>query len=323
MRKIILRCAAFLCILALLLGGASWLFYPKDNRDIGQRQERLSTGLLAEKENTVDVLFLGDSLPMYAVSSIDIWGQFGVPCYTYATPQQDLVTTRRMLLNALHHQKPKVVVLETNALFREIPAQAALADWLYELVPAARYHDNWKKVPLRRMLAPVAYETEQESKGYYLTMRQSAPKNEAYLSREGEPEQLQPEALRLLRSIQKICQRENILLMLCSIPNAKSWSRSRSSLLSSVAWELGMTYLDLNLQDLGIDWSRDCMDHGDHMNYLGAQKVTAFLGSRLWDTELLTDKRSWPDYAHWNEQYMFFRALADKALAEGPVPQEQ
>lgn len=321
-KRYILRAGGFLCILALLLGGSSWLFYPKDNRDIGRRQDRLSTGLLAEKDNTIDVLFLGDSLPMYSISSMDIWGKFGIPCYTCATPQQDLVTTRRMLLNALRRQTLKIVVLETNAFFRNIPSGLALADQLCELLPVARYHDNWKKVPLRRMLAPVSYRTDQESRGYYLTMSQSAPYVRDYLSWEGEAEQLQPEALRILRSIQNICKRRNIRLVLCSVPNALSWSRSRHKLLTDTARDLDLPYLDLNLQDLDIDWSRDCMDHGDHLNYLGAQKVTDFLGRWLWETGILRDKRQQADYTRWNDQYSSFHIRASEALADGPDPQD-
>ncbi len=175
MKRMYLRCAGFLALLVLVLAAVSWVFYPKDNQDIGERQDRLSTGLLAEEKNSVDVLFLGDSLPMYSTVSIQIWGDYGIPCYTYATPQQNMVKTRRMFLDALRIQSPKVILLETNTLYREFSSQEETADFFYELVPAARYHDNWKRVPLSRMIAPIRYEAQQSSKGYYLTMHQCPP----------------------------------------------------------------------------------------------------------------------------------------------------
>ena len=47
----------------------------------------------------------------------------------------------------------------------------------------------------------------------------------------------------------------------------------------------------MNLEDLGIDWLTDKSTEGDHLNYLGTQKVSKFLGDYLVSTNLLEPHR--------------------------------
>ena len=63
-----------------------------------------------------------------------------------------------------------------------------------------------------------------------------------------------------------------------------------------------VTYEDLNLNDaLGIDWASDTKDGGDHLNFDGAKKVSAYVGNWLSEAYGLKDKRNNPDYKHWEE----------------------
>ena len=75
-----------------------------------------------------------------------------------------------------------------------------------------------------------------------------------------------------------------------------------------MAKELGVEYIDLNLQSdqVAIDWNTDTRDKGDHLNYNGAMKVTNYVGKYLKETELFEDKRENPDYADWNTQLEAF-----------------
>ena len=61
-------------------------------------------------------------------------------------------------------------------------------------------------------------------------------------------------------------------------------------------------------QQIPIDWQTDTLDRGDHMNYTGAQKVSAYLGSYLAERELFADKRSDPAFSQWNNSLSAFRS---------------
>ena len=84
-----------------------------------------------------------------------------------------------------------------------------------------------------------------------------------------------------------------------------------------MAESLGCTYLDGNLLPLAIDWQTDTYDRGDHLNYYGAAKVTAWLGAWLTDHTALPDHRKDPAYEAWNRDAESFPQRLEAKLAEG------
>ena len=54
-------------------------------------------------------------------------------------------------------------------------------------------------------------------------------------------------------------------------------------------------------KEMGIDWSKDTRDGGNHMNYEGAKKVTAYFGNYLSTEFDLVDHRGDEKYKSWDE----------------------
>ena len=86
----------------------------------------------------------------------------------------------------------------------------------------------------------------------------------------------------------------------------------RSKALAAFAEENGLPYLDMDLhtEEIGIDWSIDTADKGDHLNFWGAKKATKYLGTYLEDLKLLTDHRQDPAFEQWNTDHDTFMAQA-------------
>ena len=83
---------------------------------------------------------------------------------------------------------------------------------------------------------------------------------------------------------------------------------ARHNSIERFAKEIGVDYIDMNTMpsEVPIDWEHDTRDMGDHLNIYGAEKATAYLGSYLEDTGLLTDHRDDPAYSGWNESLASF-----------------
>ena len=77
------------------------------------------------------------------------------------------------------------------------------------------------------------------------------------------------------------------------MPSAKNYNRIRIEYLESFAQEKGVTYIDLNEKqaELGLDWTQDTNDGGDHMNLNGARKVVKYFGNYFRENLNLTDHR--------------------------------
>lgn len=95
-----------------------------------------------------------------------------------------------------------------------------------------------------------------------------------------------------LGKIQQLCEESGARLVLFKVPTVYSpneyssaWTRQRSQYIKELAQEYDLTFLDLLYDtDLGIDWQRDSIDGGQHLNWNGAQKVGRYLGE--WLTEV-------------------------------------
>ena len=110
------------------------------------------------------------------------------------------------------------------------------------------------------------------------------------------------DAEKYLLLMKEYCENHGADLVLVSSPSPKNWTYAKHNSVADWAQANAVTYEDLNLNDaLGIDWASDTKDGGDHLNFDGAKKVSAYVGSGLSETYGLKDKRNNPDYKHWEE----------------------
>ena len=145
---LLIKSACFLALLCALMVAASYLFMPKNNhKTFGVNDaEMLARGILGEKENSIDVLVVGDSEAYSSISPMQMWEERGFRSYLCSTPAQPLYDSYRFLRQALDRQSPSVVVLETNAIFRPYKLNDYLLSRAKNLFSILRYHDRWKSL---------------------------------------------------------------------------------------------------------------------------------------------------------------------------------
>ena len=116
------------------------------------------------------------------------------------------------------------------------------------------------------------------------------------------------------------CKKENLPLLLISTPSIKNWSDAKHDTVQILADENDLPYLDLNLyvKDLQINWAQDTRDAGDHLNDIGAQKVSRFLAKYLKEQYDLPDRRTEERYAQtYEEAAAYYHELTKQGVEDG------
>lgn len=313
----------FLGLLVLLLLASSWVMTPKNNTYEEGIGDFLTEGYLAEPIDSLDVLFVGDSVPRFGICPPVIWQEQGIPSYVCSGYAKSVPYMVSYLRNFLRRQSPKIVVLDADVLFRKHD----VLDWLHMTLeyyfPVLKFHNNWKLHNPKALLQPEHYDNVTWEKGYYLWKDVEPWTKGDYMASDTGEEPLAESSIRYLKWIMKICEKRGARLMLVSVPSPQNMSSKKDRTLNRLAGELELPYLNLSLHldEMGIDWATDTPDKGDHLNWWGAQKVSRYLAKALADTGLLTDRRGTPGYEAWDSSCAAFFDYA--STAKGNVDIEQ
>ena len=311
MRQKCLRVFLFLLILTALLGLTSLLFLPKGNTLEDGIQNDALYAFLGEPENSLDAVVVGDSIPLSSFIPAYLWRDQGIPSYVCASTAQKASDSYTLLQTFFRSQNPKVVLYETDQLYLDLDLTDLFTARWERTFPVFRYHSNWKYVRPRQMLRTPEYTLVSPEKGYHLRkttdalsdvpridLQDTAAEPVSYLNR------------RMLEQTLSLCREQGSQLILYSAPNAVGWNIRRHNALSALARELGLVYLDGNLDCPDIDWTLDTLDGGEHLNLRGAGTVTNWLGRNLAESGLLPDRRTDSRYASWDADLAAFRAMA-------------
>ena len=160
----------FIAILASLLMGFSFIMKPGKSAKVNALEDPLTNGILSEKKNTIDVVFLGDSECYSTFIPLKIWKEHGITSYVCGTSDQVLSFSYELLIKSMKKQDPKVVVLETNAIFREVTSTKAFLNKAEGLFSVFKYHDRWKLMQPKSWRFNEAKTYDRRSKGYLFNM---------------------------------------------------------------------------------------------------------------------------------------------------------
>lgn len=301
--KTIFKSSLFIAILVFILMLLSYLFIPKSNNPGFGMVNVEANGILGEKENTIDVLFLGDSEAYSSFSPMEIYGNNGFTSYVCATGGQRLYYTYDFFKKALKDQKPKVVVLETNTIYSEIKSIDLLTNKINNLFPIFLYHNRWKHFNINNLTYKLNYTYSDDFKGFVYNTKISGTSENDYMKPNNYIQEIPYLNKIYVEKMIKFCKENNIKFVLVSTPSTVNWNYSKHLAIEKFANEKEIEYVDLNQiqMDDTIDWQKDTKDGGDHLNYSGALKVSKYIGNYLKKNYGLENHKDDTNYTHWNE----------------------
>lgn len=278
------------------------------------------TDLKNFEDDSIDVVVAGDSLAFTSFSPMQVWLKSGVSSYVASITGGNMVQMESVVRAVLKTQSPKVFFMETHPL--DWPLEGNVTELRAEETaekqfPLFRYHNLWKNyiVPpekSRRFWNGFRIMTGQYAVDSKVLASYMAPDD-------GFDPEIQPEALSQMKRIGDLCKKHGVTLILYSAPSPKDYDMKEHNTVARLAEEMGVDYLDTNLVDeeIGINWLKDTNDHGDHLNLIGATKLTRYMMKYLEDTYpdiQLEDHREDPAYESWNRKAKRFRKYAVRYL---------
>lgn len=308
-----LRISVFGLGLLLLLLAVSMIFAPKNRKHKTKfwEEEAAATGILGERENSIDVLVLGDSESYSSIIPMELWKKTGFTSYVCGTSAQRLKYTKTLLHRAYLNQKPKVVILETNAIFRKGTKTQAAYENVRNIFSIFQYHNRWKSLEWKEFSKGPRFTWTDDYKGYIYSNKIRSGSDEAYMEPTDEVAEIPEQNAEYVREIKEYCEEQGARFILWSTPSSKNWNYGRHNAVAVLAEQLGCEYVDLNLQNdvVQIDWKQDTRDKGDHVNHSGAVKVTDYLAGYLKKLEILSDHSKEKDYRKWNEALVRYELI--------------
>ncbi len=314
--KVLLRLTAFALILLVLLFGASVLFQPKSNTKDAGMLDSAANGILGEPQNTIDVLIIGDSEAYSAFVPLKIWNDYGFTPYVCATSAQILCYSYEFLQKTFETQQPRVVLLETNAIYRAFSDSDILSQKLATVMSVFRYHNRWKTLSLRDWSFGVDLSNTEINKGYIYSNAVGSVDTKNYMKPSKVHEGFPKKNGTYVEKINKLCEQNGAKLVLVSSPSVKNWNMRRHNAVAELSKKIGCDYIDMNTlrKEIPIDWKTDTKDKGDHLNYTGALKASTYLGEYFDSLGIFRDKRNDPAYSQWNSAVKDFSESTGKSL---------
>lgn len=295
--KNLLKCTGFLLGLVILLIIISFFFQRKDGLYV---YDSLSVSvktadIKAEPDNSLDILFFGDSESYAAFSPRHLYSKYGYTSYVCGTAAQKVCDTYAILKDAFETQSPKVIVLETNCLFRDLKSKEENPDlvmnYLTDTLPVFANHASWKKAA-RKLLPKSRDERRRKQKGFIVRKNVIPYKGGKYMKKTKKKRTVNKDISSYLEQIVTLCEENQAKLLLVSTPSPKNWNYKKHNGVQEWADSHSIDYIDLNLEEgVKINWKKDTKDGGDHLNFSGAKKVTSFMGEYFRANYTLEDKR--------------------------------
>ena len=337
MRKhILLRAVVFFAIFLAIFIRLSYILRPYT----GNASRKNLCGFYAEENNSLDVVFIGSSSVFAFWIPFQFWNEYGAASYNFAAAQFPVQLTRPCIEEIRKTQNPDLFVIDVrpfayaeatfgtdsqipnmynDAAFRNVAdnmkyswnRQMAIDQGLpkeYDRLPYVidfiKYHTEWDHLADMEAISYIWNSKKNKWKGYYTVNRIQSQEITDY-SGETSRKPLSENLDSVLSDLLEYCKKNELeVLFLVNAYNQVSSQKATYNYIEDRIASYGYCFLDANdkMDEIGLDPRTDFYDRY-HVNYLGAEKYTAYVGKYIMDHYQLPDHREDAAYREWEEAY--------------------
>lgn len=275
------------------------------------------TGEYYDEKTDHDVLFVGDCEVFEHFSPVVLYNEYGITSFIRGGAQQLVWHSYYMLLDALETETPKVVVFNVLALKYGAPQSEAYnrlnldgmrwggakigairasmtdgEDFLSYVFPLLRYHDRFDKLTAEDWRYWFSDGEPVSFKGYIMHTGVKPATKTPTPPALSDP-RLPETSMAWLEKLAALCEEHGITLVLIKSPSIEPyWYPEWDAEIASFAKSRGLRYYNMmDGSETGVDLSTDTYDQGQHLNVIGAEKLTRWFGGILKEEFGLRDHR--------------------------------
>ena len=307
--KQLTKVVAFIVIFALIFGKLSEVFAFKNTTY--EANNYYSFDYLYElPKDSLDVVYVGTSQYHMGITPLQIWKEYGITGAAFNAPQCRAWLAYYMIQEILKYQNPKVIVLDAaiprggesnlianrrtisqfkfstmklQALYNCLDLEGSTIDEVLNTsLEFFAYHDAWdtlKKADFTDDVSSLSYQ-----KGYLLTTT-CTPYSEMDHEANQTPTLfiMDEKTTDYMGKIKTLCEEKGVDLMVVKLPS-DMWNVTYAGIVGRWAEANDVTFLDLTQKQLQrqmhFDKETSYFD-GNHMNRIGAETVSSYLGNYL------------------------------------------
>jgi len=332
MKKKIIAIIVFAACLILAVSGANRVLTYKSVEGQGHWCEYYK-----EKEDTIDVLFLGSSHVMRQINPAVIFHESGVSSFDIATGGEVPWSTYYCMEEALKYQHPKVVVVDIymmrfaeeyykdthniiatfgmkrdDAWYGSIKAGVEKnKSWYYLRYPL--YHGRYNE------LSSVDFESDDTLyqgllKGFWVDDNNWKVKEIEEITFDDYEQKVSDWNVKCEEYLMKMIQlakKSETELILMQTPGVLTETETKLyNNIRHITEREGVVYWEGNahIEEIGLNTASDFRDK-DHMNWRGTNKFSSWLGRWLSEEYALEDHRGDSRYSSWEQDYDIWNEL--------------
>lgn len=337
----VLKFFIWMLILGLLFMGLNYLVQPIwfdwNNYDTVH-------GFYKEPEDRIQVIFLGASATINAITPMELYEDYGICAYNLATEQQPMLASYYWLEEAYrkHPQTLKTVVLDVSALrkprnlafcrkaidgmewslvkYNAVKAYSGVSgSTIANLMPLYNYHDRWNEIG-QTDFQKNNYSVNTSARGYHFSTDKYLDSSNIlqvpiYMIDDDVEETIfDEEAVKYFEDIIEFCENKELNLTLVKM---SPWTSSHHKAVEKMASVYELDFLDFSFDplfsEIGYNLATDTVD-SMHPNYYGAEKLTQYMGNYLKSKYQFQDVRKDEKYSYMKKQLDEYCVLVKNAV---------
>lgn len=319
----IFKIALFFCIFIILY---SFLTYLKKPSSVDL--DNIS-GFYAEKENSLDVMYIGGSASFVFYEPLVAYQNYGIASYLFSANAIQAELYEFMLKEIYTKQDPKLIVIDARAFeYRDrkppssvsyrnvltgIPLNKNKYNFIKENVPKyindttesyyfdlKIYHTNQEIPSAKKAVKMMINKNNNSLKGFYFVPKAlNVQKFDSTTSKVKKPPK---ETINILNSLINYLKTKDAKVLFVVSPYVETKGEKQIfNYVENTVEDAGFDFLDANeyVSEMNLNYKTDFYDF-NHVNIYGADKYTEFLSKYIKDNYDIKDRRNDKNYSKWN-----------------------